>query len=214
VIFAEDLRKPALSSQHCVSYEQARAMYVELRLLHILQEDGHRVLSRLAMINIAYAVRGQIGLAMLVLWYLELAMCELLAAAIGWTGGCVPLIEPHGILDEQQSLLRQERRAQCGCEIELVQEHSDHQRVCNIHRYLFSGASIHPQADLSSLQGWRYQLDRLELERSRALAEDCQAVVDHLIRACRRFTLTYTPRLLLSSIPPAHAPARRSALNL
>ena len=41
----------------------------------------------------------------------------------------VPLIEPYGVLDEKQRLLRQERRAQCGCEVELMQEHSDHSQV-------------------------------------------------------------------------------------
>lgn len=41
----------------------------------------------------------------------------------------IPLIESDGILDKQQRLLRQERRAQCGSEIELVQEHSGHLRV-------------------------------------------------------------------------------------
>jgi hypothetical protein len=51
----------------------------------------------------------------------------------------IPLIESNSILDEQQSLLRQKRRAQCGGEIELVQEHSDHLRVlCNVHVHLIS----------------------------------------------------------------------------
>jgi hypothetical protein len=46
-------------------------------------------------------------------------------------------------LHEQQSLLRQERRAQCGGEIELVQEHSDHLRVvCTIHCYLDAGQGL------------------------------------------------------------------------
>ena len=38
----------------------------------------------------------------------------------------VPLVEPYSILDKKQRLLRQERRAQCGGEVELVQEHSDY----------------------------------------------------------------------------------------
>lgn len=38
-------------------------------------------------------------------------------------------------MDEKERLLRQERRAQCGSEIELMQEHSDHSRVeiCEVH---------------------------------------------------------------------------------
>jgi hypothetical protein len=74
---------------------------------------------------------------MLVLRYLELAARDSLAVANVQRARCLPLIEPHGILHEQQSLLRQERRAQCGGEIELVQEHSGHPRVvCTIPRYL------------------------------------------------------------------------------
>ena len=41
----------------------------------------------------------------------------------------VPLIKPDGVLDEKERLLRQERRAQCGSEVELMQEHSDHLQV-------------------------------------------------------------------------------------
>jgi hypothetical protein len=71
---------------------------------------------------------------MLVLWYLEFAMCSLSIGDIMDMQDCLPLIETNGILYEQQCLLRQERRAQCGGEIELVQEHSDHLRVeCNGH---------------------------------------------------------------------------------
>jgi hypothetical protein len=74
---------------------------------------------------------------MLVLRYLELPVRDSLAVANVQKGGCLPLVEPHGVLHEQQSLLRQERRAQCGGEIELVQEHSDHLRVvCTIARCL------------------------------------------------------------------------------
>lgn len=71
---------------------------------------------------------------------------------------CLPLIEPDGILDEQQSFLRQERRAQCGGEVELVQEHSDHLRVvCNIHQclkwdYTYPSTAI-PKPVVSSFQG-------------------------------------------------------------
>ena len=72
---------------------------------------------------------------MLVLWYLELAGHQL-GLLINKTWSCLPLVEPHGILDEQQSLLRQKRRAQCGGKVEVVQEHSDHLRVvCNVHRF-------------------------------------------------------------------------------
>lgn len=41
----------------------------------------------------------------------------------------VPLIQPDGVLDEEERLLRQERRAQCGSEVELMQEHSDHLQI-------------------------------------------------------------------------------------
>jgi hypothetical protein len=77
VILGEDLRKPAYVR---VPVSQITAIacfsqtYIELRLLHILQEDGHRVLARLSMIYITHAVGGQVGLAVLVLWDLEFAM--------------------------------------------------------------------------------------------------------------------------------------------
>jgi hypothetical protein len=74
VIFAEDLRKPAYLSQPVLLHASSQAnAYVELRLLYILQEDGHRVLPWFSVVDIARAVRGQVGLAMLILWYLELA---------------------------------------------------------------------------------------------------------------------------------------------
>jgi hypothetical protein len=109
--------------------------YVELRLVYILEEDGYRVLPGFAVVDVTRAMRGQIGLSMLVLRYLELPAQDSLARANVQRTRCLPLIEPYSILDEQQSLLRQERRAQCGGEIELVQEHSGHLRVvCTIAR--------------------------------------------------------------------------------
>lgn len=41
----------------------------------------------------------------------------------------LPLIETHGILHKQKRLLWQERRAQGGGQVELVQEHSGHSWV-------------------------------------------------------------------------------------
>lgn len=48
--------------------------YIELVLLDMLEEDCHRVLARLALVDIADAVGGQVGLAVLVLGDLELAV--------------------------------------------------------------------------------------------------------------------------------------------
>jgi hypothetical protein len=55
----------------------------------------------------------------------------------------VPLIEPHGILYKKERLLGQERRAQGGGEVEMVQEHSDHLRV--VHSQ--SQSQLHPGHD-------------------------------------------------------------------
>lgn len=54
-------------------YRMWRA-YIELVLLDMLEEDCHRVLARLALVDIADAVGGQVGLAVLVLGDLELAV--------------------------------------------------------------------------------------------------------------------------------------------
>jgi hypothetical protein len=76
----------------------------------------------------------------------------------------VPLIEPDGILDKQQSFLRQERRAQCGSEVELVQGHSDHLRVmCNIHRCVIS-VYIYPNTAVPKpAASWHGEQKRLVL---------------------------------------------------
>lgn len=56
------------------------------------------------------------------------------SAAPGREHSSVPLVEPHGILHKKQRLLRQERRAQGGGQVQVVQEHSGHVLVfghCN-----------------------------------------------------------------------------------
>jgi hypothetical protein len=50
-----------------------RAAYIELGALDVAQQDGYRVLARLGVVDVAGAVRGEIGLAILVLGELELA---------------------------------------------------------------------------------------------------------------------------------------------
>jgi hypothetical protein len=127
VILGEDLRKPAykLSAIAC-SNAPCSATYIELRLLDIFEEDGHRVLARLIVVDIACPVGSQVRLAILVLRDLELSMRDWLAVHLPTHSMRVPLIQPDLVLDEKQRLLRQERRAQCGSEVELVQEHSDH----------------------------------------------------------------------------------------
>jgi hypothetical protein len=135
VIFAEDFRKPAYSSLRFAGAAlKIGTTHIELSLLNILEKDGHRALAWLSVIHIARAMRGQVGLSMLILRYLELARHDLSVEDSIYTRDCLPLIETNGVLHKQQCLLRQERRAQCGGEIELVQEHSDHLRVvCNGH---------------------------------------------------------------------------------
>ena len=49
--------------------------YVVFRALDVPEEDGYRVLARLVVVDVAGAVRGEIGLAILVLGDLELAAC-------------------------------------------------------------------------------------------------------------------------------------------
>lgn len=69
---------------------------------------------------------GQIGLPVLVLGDLEFAARARLAAQGTQEGNrSAPLIQAHGILHKQQCLFRQERRAQRGREVQLVQKHPD-----------------------------------------------------------------------------------------
>jgi len=102
--------------------------YVVFRALDVPEEDGYRVLARLVVVDVAGAVRGEIGLAILVLGDLELAACgqSCRGGAGGQSIGRVPLIQAHGILHEEQRFFRQERWAQRRRQVELVQKHSGH----------------------------------------------------------------------------------------
>jgi hypothetical protein len=77
-------------------------------------------------VDIACPVRSQVRLAIWILRDLKLSMRDWLAVHHSTHSMRVPLIQPDLVLDEKQRLLRQERRAQCGSEVELVQEHSGH----------------------------------------------------------------------------------------
>jgi hypothetical protein len=74
VILADDLRKPPyeylISAFIWRGVGVSEGAYIELEALHILEIQGNRVLPRLSLVNIAYPVRGQVDLPILVVWQL------------------------------------------------------------------------------------------------------------------------------------------------
>lgn len=77
--------------------------YIEVWLLYVLEEDGDRVLAWLSVIDIAHAVRSQIGLPILILWNLEFAARKHQSSStcrVRYDGN-IPLIQSHSILHEQ-----------------------------------------------------------------------------------------------------------------
>lgn len=114
-----------------LAWATRRSAYVEVGLLDILEEDGDGMLAGLAVVDVAGAVGGQIGLAILILGDFVFAARRGSVAGSGSSSSeqraaHVPLIKPHGILHKKERLLGQKRRAQGGGEVEMVQEHSEH----------------------------------------------------------------------------------------
>ena len=93
-------------------------------------------------------------MAILILWNLVFAAHEALVAEMNSRHyRNIPLIQSHGILHKQKCLLWQERWAQSGGQIELVQEHSGHSWGSSMAIALWRGAHLlaFTKAVLSSL---------------------------------------------------------------
>lgn len=108
---------PGLGSSHA---------YIELVAFHILEIEGNGVFSRLGLVNVAYPVRGQIYLPILVVGKLVFpnrsgSVRIRIPVAQGFK--CrrhLPLIQPHIVLHKEQVLIGKVRGPQSGGQIDVL----------------------------------------------------------------------------------------------
>jgi hypothetical protein len=82
---------------------------VELISVYILEVQRYRVDAWLLLVHVAYPMRGQIDLAVLLVRQFRLAT-DLISVSRVWMPGFVPrlpLVESHIVLDEKKHLIRQ-----------------------------------------------------------------------------------------------------------
>jgi len=105
--------------------------YIELKALHILEVQGDRVLPRLGLVDVAYSMRCQIHLAVLVVrelefsWEGKMSACrvsslESRVSRLFSHAAHSPLIQPHIVLDKEQVLIGQIRGPQGGGQVDVL----------------------------------------------------------------------------------------------
>ena len=101
---------------------------IELKALYVLQVEGDRVLPGLGLVDVAYPMRCQVDLAILVVWELEFSWEQNVSARTGQESGLArdaevehsPLIQSHIVLDEEQVLIGKIRGPQSGRQVDVL----------------------------------------------------------------------------------------------
>lgn len=103
-----------------------------LHSINVLQVDGNRVLAGFVHRDIADSVGRQVGMAILVIWDLILPKVpnnivstagREVISGVETKADHLPFVQPHGILDEEESLIRQQRRPERSGQIQGLEKH-------------------------------------------------------------------------------------------
>lgn len=98
-------------SEHTESFKVPQRQYIKLISVNLLQLNSAGVLARVLIVDVAYSMRCQVDMPILVIWNLVFPAIE--CVSLTFSACCVastikidlPLIESYVVLDKQQDLI-------------------------------------------------------------------------------------------------------------